>query len=211
MTLWGYSGTAAAVHVGTNYQTTDGPLVLGTYTNQNTIVITPTGLTEIGVINNNQTPTNPTATLQVTSPSGGTVGMILKAAASSTVDLLQGQDSTGAKVFSISGSGTAAGGIAGAMCSGIGQLTITPTGGLAAGNFVASEPHQGASYKKVILYFAGYTVGSSTDTYTYPVAFAHTPLQINMSGITITATVNASSYTPTAATAQTGFVILEGW
>ena len=90
------------------------------------------------------------------------------------------------------------------------QTTLTPSGGAGAGTAICSQPFAGSSYKKVIVYFSGYTYGSNAQAYTYPVAFTNTPI-VSASNVTVTATATTSTYTITAAVAQTGWVELEGF
>lgn len=90
------------------------------------------------------------------------------------------------------------------------QTTLTPTGGAGSGTAILSQPEQGSSYKKVIVYFNAYTYGTNAQAYTYPTAFSNTPI-VSASGVTVTATITTTTYTITAAVAQTGFVILDGW
>jgi hypothetical protein len=84
------------------------------------------------------------------------------------------------------------------------QTTITGS----AGTSVCSQPFQGSSYKKVIIYLNGYT-NNGTQTYTFPTAFTHTPVAVyTAAGATptiSTTTVSVSS------TTTTGYVILEGF
>jgi hypothetical protein len=85
------------------------------------------------------------------------------------------------------------------------QTTLTGS----AGTAVCSQPLQGSSYKKVVIYLSGYT-DTGTQTYTYPTAFTNTPyvygLAAGVSGAT------ASSTTVTfSVTTQTGFVFIEGY
>jgi hypothetical protein len=85
------------------------------------------------------------------------------------------------------------------------QTTLTGS----AGTAVCSQPERGSSYKKVIVYLNGYT-DTGTQTYTFPVAFVHTPYVYGIS----TGVAGASATTTTVTftvTAQTGFVFLEGY
>jgi hypothetical protein len=145
-----------------------------------------------------------------------TPGWVIKLASSAdTADAFQvlasNNLSAGAtKVFGISG-GSAAGGVAGAINSAIGQTTLTPTGAGAGGTIVCSMPFQGASYKQAILFFSGYSFGATGgDTYTFPTAFTQTPF-VSASNVTVTATLTTTSYAVTVASGQTGWVTIEGY
>jgi hypothetical protein len=86
--------------------------------------------------------------------------------------------------------------------------TQTPLTG-SAGTATCSQPFQGASYKKVIVYLSGFT-DDNTQIYTFPTAFTEAPyiygLTAGVSGATVTlATVKFN------VTAETGFVIIEGY
>lgn len=91
------------------------------------------------------------------------------------------------------------------------KTTLTPVGTGHAGEVDCYEPSQSIGYKKVVLYFNGYTKGASqNDVYTFPTPFAHTPT-VNLNGLTVANTTTTTSFTITAAAAQTGFVVLEGF
>jgi hypothetical protein len=85
------------------------------------------------------------------------------------------------------------------------QTTLTGS----AGTAICSEPFQGSSYKKVVIYLNGYT-DTGTQTYTFPTAFSKTPyvygLSAGVSGATITTTT--ATFTTTT---LSGFVIAEGY
>lgn len=85
------------------------------------------------------------------------------------------------------------------------QTTLTGS----AGTAVCSEPFRGSSYKKIIVYLNGYT-DTSTQTYTFPTAFSHTPYVYGLTAGVSGATVTTTSVKFTV-TAQTGFVFLEGY
>lgn len=77
-----------------------------------------------------------------------------------------------------------------------------------AGTAVCSQPFQGATYKKVICFLAGYT-DTATLSYTYPTAFTNTPYVYGLSaGVTAaSATTTAVTFTSTL---LSGFVFMEG-
>lgn len=88
----------------------------------------------------------------------------------------------------------------------IAQTTVNGS----AGSYIWSQPLQGSSWKKVIIYFNGYTnVGTSAITFT--VSFSFTP-QIIANGTTLSiATISASGMTVPIGTSISGFIILEGY
>ena len=91
------------------------------------------------------------------------------------------------------------------------QTTIT---GTTAGSAIASMPEQGSSYKKVIVYLDGYENDSTTaQTYTFPTAFANTPVvstnSASVPGVTVSTT--ELSLAPDTTTAYTGWIIVEGY
>ena len=91
------------------------------------------------------------------------------------------------------------------------QTTIA---GTTNGSIIASQPFQGTSYKKVVVYLSNYTNDTTTaQTYTYSTAFTNTPvISANNSGLTpTTVSTTAISFNPNNTTAYTGFIILEGY
>ena len=78
-----------------------------------------------------------------------------------------------------------------------------------AGTAVCSQPEQGSSYKKVVVYLSGYT-DTGTQSYTYPTAFSHTPYVYGATGGVAGATATTTAVTFTVTT-QTGFVFIEGY
>ena len=90
---------------------------------------------------------------------------------------------------------------------GINSTQTTLTG--SAGTAVCSQPSQGATHKKVIIYLSGYT-DTGTQTYTFPTAFTHTPYIYGLAAGVAGATVTSTTIKFTVTT-QTGFVFLEGY
>ena len=88
---------------------------------------------------------------------------------------------------------------------GINSTSIQTT----AGNANFSQPFQGASYKKVIIYLSALTGAQS---YTFPTAFSHTPAIISTNGLgaAVVTALSTSACTVTGA-ASTGFLFLEGY
>jgi hypothetical protein len=76
-----------------------------------------------------------------------------------------------------------------------------------SGNATFSQPMQGTSYKKVVIYLAA-CLGAAT--YTYPTAFSFTPQTLSQSLAAIVSSVSATSVTVTGTT-STGFIDLDGY
>jgi hypothetical protein len=85
------------------------------------------------------------------------------------------------------------------------QTTLTGS----AGTAVCSQPEQGSSHKKVVIYLNGYT-NTGTQTYTFPTAFTYTPYVYGLTAGVSGASVSTTSVTFTT-TLATGFVFLEGY
>jgi hypothetical protein len=97
-------------------------------------------------------------------------------------------------------------GVSGAVAVNTAQTSVAAS---TSGTATFSEPFQGASYKKVMIYLASV---SGTASYVFPVAFAHTPVVLATSGLatsTVT-TLTANNVTVTGAS-STGFLFLEGY
>ena len=85
------------------------------------------------------------------------------------------------------------------------QTTLTGTVGTA----ICSQPFQGSSYKKAIIYLSGYT-DTGTQIYTFPTAFTNTPYVYGLSAGVSGATVSTTQIT-FATTTVSGFVFVEGY
>jgi len=81
----------------------------------------------------------------------------------------------------------------------------TTVGGSTSGSAIFSEPEQGSSYKKVVVYCAALL---GTASYTFPTAFLNTPLVVN-SDVNVTA-LSTTAITITGS-ALTEYIIIEGY
>ncbi len=93
----------------------------------------------------------------------------------------------------------------GAHNTGVPQTTLTGS----AGTAVCSQPSQGTSYKKVVVYLNGLT-DTNTQIYTFPTAFTQTPYVYGTAGGVSGATVTTTTIRFTT-TLQSGFVFVEGF
>jgi hypothetical protein len=75
------------------------------------------------------------------------------------------------------------------------------------GSVVFSQPEQGSSYKKVVVYENGCT---GTAIYTFPTAFAHTPQVLSQSLVATATAVSLTALTITGSS-STGFLDLDGF
>lgn len=91
------------------------------------------------------------------------------------------------------------------------QTTVT---GTSAGSFVASEPVQETTYKKVVVWLDGYENDTTTgQSYTFPMEFTETPAvttnSASVPGVTVSTTT--LSLAPDTTTKYTGWIVVEGY
>ena len=87
--------------------------------------------------------------------------------------------------------------------------TQTTVSASTSGSAIFSEPEQGTSYKKCIIYL---NAALGTASYTFPTAFVNTPVVLTTSGLasSIVTTLTTTSVIITGTT-NTGFLIIEGY
>jgi hypothetical protein len=85
------------------------------------------------------------------------------------------------------------------------QSTVS---GSTSGSAIYSEPEQGSSYKKVIIYCNSLT---GTASYTFPTAFAKTPVVLSTSGLATSLVALTTTTATVTGSATTGFLIIEGY
>lgn len=85
----------------------------------------------------------------------------------------------------------------------------TVVNGATSGTITCSQPFQGSSYKKVIIYAAAL---NGAAVYTFPTAFTFVPVLMTATGGAFvgSTTISSTQITVTGST-QTGFIILEGY
>ena len=86
------------------------------------------------------------------------------------------------------------------------QTTVSAS---TSGSAIFSEPEQGTSYKKCIIYL---NAALGTASYTFPTAFVNTPVVSTTSGLasSIVTTLTTTTVIVTGTT-STGFLIIEGY
>jgi hypothetical protein len=118
-----------------------------------------------------------------------------------------GGSANGTAELTVTGSGnvTANGFLAGKVVNNAAAQTTVSCS--TSGSVVFSEPEQGSSYKKVVVYESAC---AGTASYTFPVAFVHAPQVLSQSLAGTATTVLATGVTVTGST-TTGFVDLDGF